>query len=323
MQSAELRNIPVAQIRCEDMTCSVWAFSDYAKVKESVACAGIRTPPVLVQKESGQFCIVAGQKRIRSAIDLGFTDTACFVFPATSEILKLFIGAVWENLSFRNYNLVEKAMMIKRMDELHLEEAQKDKILTRLSISKHQLPLMRGLLNLPQESLKAIASETLSPSLVDKFAELNPADQNAFLRLLRISAFNGNKQNEIFRILQDLCKIENISFSELLENKEIGEIENNPAWNNPQKGLHLRLYLHHRRFPALAIAEKKFEGLKSKLNFPRNMKVESAPPFENDRFGLRLELKNVSELKKAADFLLKKSEDDDMEQLIRLSKGLL
>ncbi len=319
--SMTLREIPLAGINISNFTYSVWAWSDYSKVQSSMALAGLLEPPILVAMEGG-FAIVSGQKRVRAALDLGWDKIPAVVKPQPDEICQLFINTVMGNLSFRDYNMVEKSLILNKLQALPPCGHSIEKILAALGLNHSNINNIKALAGIPQEALRAVACGKVRPGAALEFMELGTKGQAEFIKALEIVDLGENKQKEVVRLLLDLAKIHHCGPEEILQGEEVARILRSPVLNAPQKGTQLREILHRKRLPMLSQMEAEFETAKARIRIPPNVRILNASPFEADTLNLSVSIASEKDLQSARQFLDEVGQKKNFDPLLRAATGL-
>lgn len=318
---AGLREVSLREIKLTDFTYSVWAWSDYGRVQNAIAQAGMVEPPLLIERPGG-FAIVSGHKRIRAAIDLGWDKVTCILMEQPREICQLFVNIVIGNLSFRDYNIIEKSLILNRLQALPPCGYSIEKIAAALGVSQPNIVNFNELANLPQESSRAVACGKVRPGAALEFTKLRTKGQLEFIKALEIVDLGENKQKEVIRLLLDLAKIEKCAPEDILQSNEVVQILQNNILNAPQKGARLREFLHGKRSPVLAQMETEFERAKARLAIPRNVRILNASPFEADSLTFSVSIGSGKDLEMTRRFLDKLGGDRNLDSLLAAAVGL-
>lgn len=124
---------------------------------ESIKEQGI-IQPLVVTQQGNEFELIAGERRLRSALALGLKDVPVIVRQATQQ-KKLEIALI-ENLQRENLNPIETALAYSRLiDEFSLNQ---EEVATKVGKSRPSVSNSLRLLNLPAEIRQAISEGRLS-----------------------------------------------------------------------------------------------------------------------------------------------------------------
>ncbi len=119
---------------------------------------GIIQPLIVTPKADGTYELIAGERRLRSALELGLREVPVIVREA-SEQRKLEIALI-ENLQRENINPIESAMAYNQlMTEFNLTQ---DDLSKRLGKSRSSIANVLRFLSLPEEIKTALAKKQIS-----------------------------------------------------------------------------------------------------------------------------------------------------------------
>lgn len=316
------KRILLNKIDFDDFSCSVWAWSDYSAVCESIKNTGIINPPTVIKGRLGTYRIISGHKRLRAAQHIGMKEVMCNVSIGPVNQCQLFIHTVQENISFRNYNLVEKSMIVNRLGSSSLCGKDVDNLYSKIGVGRHNMLNIKKIHGFCPVIKKAIACGKVHETIALKLAEVKKTDRKAFVNLLDAVNLNQNKQREILQVLQDLSRLEKRTVKEILSTPEIKSILTDPELNDPQRIIRLRDALRYQRYPGITAFEQKAEAAKRKISFCENIQVMNQPPYENDQLNLSVRIKDRKDIKKAIEALRKMGGMKDIEKIIRRITGI-
>ncbi|MCP4216301.1 MAG: ParB/RepB/Spo0J family partition protein [bacterium] len=124
-RTAIIRNIPIIKIVANVLQPRK-DFGELDELSDSIKEKGI-LEPVLVRPKSGQFEIIAGERRFRAAKLAGLKEIPCIEYDVPdNEALEL---SIIENIQRKDLNIYEQAFSLKSLSEIygytHQEIAQK------------------------------------------------------------------------------------------------------------------------------------------------------------------------------------------------------
>jgi ParB family chromosome partitioning protein len=114
--------------------------------------------PVLVRRRGERYQLISGERRLRAAIQAGWSTVPAQVREADDRLVAEL--AIVENLQRKDLNPVEKALSFKRYLEEH-GSSQED-LARRLKIDRSTIANLMRLLELPDAILEALRSSELS-----------------------------------------------------------------------------------------------------------------------------------------------------------------
>ena len=114
--------------------------------------------PILVRRVGDRYQLISGERRLRAAIQAGWTTVPARVREADDRLVAEL--AIVENLQRKDLNPVEKAMSFKRYLEQH--GCSQEDLARRLKIDRSTIANLMRLLELPEPVLAALRRGDLS-----------------------------------------------------------------------------------------------------------------------------------------------------------------
>ncbi|MFV1968065.1 MAG: ParB/RepB/Spo0J family partition protein [Pirellulaceae bacterium] len=114
--------------------------------------------PILVRQVSGRYQLISGERRLRAAIQAGWSTVPARVREADDRLVAEL--AIVENLQRKDLNPVEKAMSFKRYLDEH--GCAQDDLARRLKIDRSTISNLMRLLELPPQVLDALRGGAIS-----------------------------------------------------------------------------------------------------------------------------------------------------------------
>jgi ParB family chromosome partitioning protein len=114
--------------------------------------------PVLVRRVGERYQLISGERRLRAAIQAGWTTVPAQLREADDRLVAEL--AIVENLQRKDLNPVEKAMSFKRYLEEH--QCTQEDLAKRLKIDRSTIANLMRLLELPEAALEALRRGDLS-----------------------------------------------------------------------------------------------------------------------------------------------------------------
>ncbi len=129
-----------------------------AELASSIAEHGILQPIVVRQRSSGQYEIVAGERRWRAAKRVGCTTVPCVVSDIADDAMLTL--ALVENIQRQDLNAIEEAESFRRLsEELHMTQEQIAKAVGR---DRATVANAMRLLKLPQETQALVIARRIT-----------------------------------------------------------------------------------------------------------------------------------------------------------------
>ncbi|MDX1779667.1 MAG: ParB N-terminal domain-containing protein, partial [Thermodesulfobacteriota bacterium] len=114
---------------------------DLNLLKQSLERAGLINPPVVRKKPGGGFQIICGYKRIEALAELQAPSFPCRIVPAGTGDEDCLLLNLYDNISHRLFNPVEKSMTIQRLQTFYPEEKIITDFLPLLKVNPHKSQL--------------------------------------------------------------------------------------------------------------------------------------------------------------------------------------
>ena len=300
----------------KDPYCMSFGF-DPGLLVQSIKKIGLINSPLLVEEEKGNFTIIAGYRRIKAIKSLGWTRIPCRVLPESGiSSLECLLINLHDNLTTREFNEMEKAMVVNRL-ALHLPKTEILKNympLLNLPSNEAALQLLLRLENeLDNVTRHHIARGRITVKAIKMLIDMDDEDREHVIRLIIYLKLNSNYQKQLIDYIVDLSRINNVSITELIKDRKIEAICSDMKMNNPQKAGALMNYLRGKRFPTLIMAEKSFEKKVLSLGLPKGIKITAPPYFEAPGYRLGITFREGKDLKEKIDLLSRLDGIEDLD----------
>ncbi|MBW2144771.1 MAG: hypothetical protein JRG75_10305 [Deltaproteobacteria bacterium] len=205
-----------------------------------------------------------------------------------------------DNLSIREFNNVEKGMVLRRLSSWVPRDEILEHYMPLLGLSSHA-PTLDFFLKLDKEldekNKKSIAGGQLSLHAAKLLLEMNTDARLSVSQLILELKFNVNQQKQLIEYIVDISNKNKETIPEILEDVSLKTISSDTRMNNPQKVHFLLRMLRSRIFPRLTDAEETFKSTASALDLPEGVRIQYPPFFEAPNYRLEIFFKNGKELK--------------------------
>ncbi|MDY7033535.1 MAG: ParB/RepB/Spo0J family partition protein [Thermodesulfobacteriota bacterium] len=268
-------------------------------LKESIDEVGLINPPLLKERPHGTYQIVCGYKRLLACREIGMGKLGCGIVDHTISERETFLISLYDNLSHRQFNTIEKAIVVNALQNFHSVETIISTFLPLMALSAHHSVLNRikPLIHLDKEFKDAVAEGSLDERAAVKLLSFSHDERKILFGLLLRLRFGKNKQNEIIDTIHDIVKRDGCPVSEVLDSKELRKVLDDPNLNIPQKGERVRNFLRKLRYPRITQAEEGFMEMKRGLNLGENIKLIHPPFFEGEKWRIEFQFSTTGELK--------------------------
>jgi len=275
--------------------CMSFQFS-LERLKASIERFGILNPPYLVK--NSVFTVVAGYRRLLAASELGWADIPCRILPGDLPPLDTLLFNLHDNVTVRQFNPIEKGMVLKRLAQyITEEEILRDYMpMLQLPSNRQTLRLYLSFEDLDDAVKVSVATGRLSVKAVEVIRGLSPEDQREINRLFTTLKWSVSLQWQACLWIIEIASREGGSAREVIE--DIAELLTNGTMNSPQKVRAIVRALRERRFPTIMESERSFKKGLSHIALPSKVKVIHPPFFEGPDYKLEIVFRAGKELMK-------------------------
>ena len=279
--------------------CMSFGF-DIKQLTHSVERFGLINPPVITRDREGTPVIITGYRRVIALKSIGSRTAPCIdlsdmgISPFEQLLLNLY-----ENLTVREFNPVEKGMILNRLSghvqrrDLDLQYAR----LLQISGAKEMDTLIRIERELDKRTKEYIAFNNLSLKTIGLILEMDIISRSSVLEWISSLGLNLNQQFKFIDYLVDISIKENIKIPNILDHEIYQNLFQDRELNIPQKAKKIIDLLRNRRYPLLSDSEKSFSRKVSALNLPDDIQIQHPPYFESGDYRLEIIFKSGRDLK--------------------------
>jgi ParB-like chromosome segregation protein Spo0J len=315
------REIPVDAVDLEDHTFAVPGGFDLTRLLASMQEVGLLNPPWL-RARGDRWQVVAGFKRLMAAVRLGWETLPARTLPAAAPESHCLLVALYDNAFTRGFNLLEQAILARRLLEYWDRTTVAAKFLPYLGLPPSPALLARLLqvnsLEPPYQELCARGRLALTAAAV--LAEWPEADRAAAWPFLTGLPFSQSKQEQFLEDVELLARRGGAAPREILSRKQLRHWLEDPELNPPERAEAVRRLLKRWLNPRLSAALEAFQEALGRLGLrgqPRFL-LKPPPAFEGPDFHLELKFRDAPELKGLLEEIARLTGSEDFSNLTRL-----
>ncbi len=292
-----------------------------ASLESSIANVGLLQAPLLVAGDNG-YKIVSGRRRLEVLRNKAIRKTAAksleiaVTVAEKSSFQELFRRALWENLTIREFNLVEvadiyiAALKIFRPDELEKEIMPA----LKLPIKPRFQQRCQVVVGFSRPLRELLANGTIDGETVDLIREWSVDERAALAELVVEFSLRRNKLREVVSRLEDLSRRDRVSPLEPLSAARKFVLVESGGVDVELLRTHLKSLL----YPHLTAAQNEFASRQESFAWPANLRLESPPDFEGGKFRLSFTFTDAKEWQKTCE-KLNSVALEDIDELCRRS----
>ncbi len=271
---------------------------DLEKLIYSIKKIGLISPLAVVERESPQYVIVSGWKRLSACCELRLMRIPVFLLEEEDDC-RVFLINLYENLAVRNFNLLEKAEIIHKLNGFIKDE----KIVLRQFFPLLGIPetlsyfdIYLNIARLNSKWKKIIFKKKIPLPSVQVLTEFAPEDRESLLAL--ILPMNLNKMKQFLEDLQDLSKKTGDTPKTILSTPEIQSLCQSVNLSPLQKSDKIRSLLRTKRNPTVSAWKKSFDDSIKKAQLSKDVIFDAPYFFEDGKFAVKFSLKNKEAFQK-------------------------
>ena len=313
----KLLDVSINDINLKDERFRFSYHFDLAKLIFSIKKIGLIYPPVFVERGESAYVLVSGWKRVYACLDLSLTHIPAYLLDEQDDY-RAFLICLYENWSFRNFNILEKAEILHKLNGFIGDEKKIVKqffsfldIPANLSYFDNYLKIAL----LDPAWKKIIYEKKLPLASANLLTEFSPEDKEALFPF--ILPMNVNKLKQFCEDLYDLSKKTGDSPKAILSAQEILSVTQSENLSSLQKAERVRSLVRAKRYPSLSSWEKSFGTSLKKANLSKEVAFDSASFFEDGEFSVILSLKDKQTFRKRLSKLQDLLSDEDLFSLFK------
>lgn len=307
LKRKEIR-LPLDRIDLPGPYCMSYNFSLSGLIR-SIKRYGVMNPPLIVFKTGkGRAHVVCGYKRLLALKEIGESEADLLdITESGLSDKELILLSLYENLSIRELNLIEKAMVIKRLST-HMPHNELIGFMSELNLppSQKHFELLIEIEMYPDSIKREIAKGSIPLKTIEyAFDKFDKDGRLIVLDLISKLKLSFNYQFQLLDILKDLSFNQKKSIQEILKESGINSTVEDKKMNPAQKGKAVIKIIRERRFPLLSKAQKEYLKRVSSLDLPDGTRIEPPLYFESNQFKLELRFSSQKELKDKLNKIIK------------------
>jgi ParB family chromosome partitioning protein len=312
----KLEDIELTKINFEDDRFRISYFFDLERLKRSIAESGLLSPIVITPRNKC-LVIVIGWKRALVCRDLSISAISCFILEEPDD-LKAFQSAILENASTKDFNILELAVILKKLKAFGMEE--KNLLETYLPLfgipqTLSHLDVYLAVAEFDAGIQEFIHVKKASYPVIQLMMELDERERTALLPHLR--NLGQNKQKELLEFLIEISKRDKIPVQKILASEAIAHVIHSTALSPPQKADKIRFLLRERRYPTFSAQEEAFESSLKEMEWPGDIAITHTPFYEGEDLSVRFTFKDSAEFNEKINKLQKIASANQISELLR------
>lgn len=317
-----LRDISLEEISLENESFRISEELDSDSVRDSLSQVGQLNPVILLDRKP-QMAIVCGFRRVRALKQLGMPRVFARILPEKDiDISKTFELALWDNLSHRQLDPLEKARVLFKLK--HTCDTPDHKLISVylpiLGLAPNNNVLRNYLLlnEIHPDLRRCLIEGRLTHSSLEYLAELPTHAQEymaSFMSRIRLSA---SLQKKLLSLLDDLGAQTGAAFDSPLGSPQMMAILEDAGLSPFQKGEKIYDSLYRFTHPRLSETIDRFAAQRRRLNLPGSIQVNAHPFFEEPGVRVEFHAASIDKFRQLAAALQGAAQSPELEKLFQL-----
>ena len=313
--------IPLDAVDLEDHTFVVSGAFDLTRLLASMQEVGLLNPPWL-RARGDRWQVVAGFKRLKVAVHLGWETLPVRTLPAATPESHCLLVALYDNAFTRGFNLLEQAIFARRLMEYWDRTTVAAKFLPYLGLPPSPAHLERLLRvnSLEPPYLELCARGRLALTAAAALAEWPEVDRAAALAFLAGLPFSQSKQEQFLEDVEILARRGGAAPRDILSRKQLRHSLEDPELNPQERAEAVRRLLKRWLNPRLTAAFNAFQDALGRLGLRGHPRLLLKPPltFEGPDFHLELKFRDPPELKSLLEEITRLTGSEEFSKLTSL-----
>lgn len=294
----KLFDVSLDELDLQDERFRISYHFDLEKLLLSIKKIGLVYPLFVVKRRGPQYVVLSGWKRVLACFELSLTHVPVFLHEEEDDC-RAFLLSLYENWAIRNFNILEKAEILHKLngfigDEIKIVRQFFPLLGIPATLSYFDIYLkIAGLDSLWK---KIIYRKNIPLTTVHLLTEFAPEDRERLIPL--IEPMSLNKLKQFLEDLFELSKKTGDLPETILSKPEIQSIIRNDKLSSLQKAEKIRALLRTKRYPHLEAWRQSFTTSLKKARLSKHIVFDSASFFEDGQFDVTFSLKDKEAFQK-------------------------
>jgi hypothetical protein len=322
LQLMMFREMPLEAISCEDETFRISEELDCVSIQDSLRRIGQLNPVVLLDQKQ-RMLLVCGFRRVRALQRVDVPRVFARILPMEEwNAARAFEYALWDNLSHRQLNPLEKARALHKLSRMcGVDEASLvGTYLPALGLSPNSSVLASYLsLNAMHEDLRRCLLEgRLTLSSLESLVEQPAQIQEYLASLMNRIRLSASLQKKVLGLLGELASMQGASFDAPLREPQMLAMLEDAGLSPFQKGEKVHEILYRLVNPRLSRATDRFQAQKKLLDLPGSIQINAHPFFEEPGVHVEFNAPDPERFRRLAASLYEASQSPELDPLFQV-----
>jgi hypothetical protein len=322
LQLMMFREMPLEEISCEDETLRISEELDCVLIQDSLRRIGQMNPVVLLDQQQ-KMLLVCGFRRVRALQRVAIPRVFARILPMEEwNLARAFEYALWDNLSHRQLNPLEKARSLYKLREICGvdDESLVATYLPALGLSPNSSVLASYLsLNAIHADLRRCLLEgRLTLSSLESLVGQPVPIQEYIASLMNRIRLSASLQKKVLGLLGDLASMKETSLDAPLKEPQLLAMLEDAGLSPFQKGEKVHGFLYRLLNPRLSRATDRFQAQKKLLDLPGSIQIDAHPFFEEPGVHVEFSAPDPERFRRLAASLYEASQSPELDRLFQV-----
>jgi hypothetical protein len=279
--------------------------------------------PVVLLKSDLSYRIVCGFRRLYALRQLNAKSVLARILEnRATDFLPVFDLALWDNLSHRRLEPLEKARILyKLINDFRVSNRTVTRIYLPSMDLKPNEQVLKAYIVLHEshpDFRRHFKEGRLTQASMEFLSTIPSSSRETIASLFDKIRLSASLQRKFSRLLDDLAAITDAEPGKPLEDPQVREVLNNPRLSPAQRGEKVYAILYRLRYPRLAQAEKLFMERKQSMGLPGSVRITADPYFEKPDLYVEFNAHDAERFRKLAAELFEASRKPELDRLFEI-----
>jgi hypothetical protein len=316
------REIAIEEIDFENETFRISEEIAPAPLLDSMREIGQLNPVVLLEGDP-RYRIVCGFRRLSVLKQLNASAVHARIITGKSPDLRdVFDLALWDNLSHRNLEPLEKARaLFKLKNDFGVSDTVLIQVyLPRMGLAPHEQTLRAQIiLHESHPDFRRYFKEgRLTQSSMEGLAAMPSSSRDTIASAMQGMRLSASLQRKLFSLLEDLSAMTGAGPGDPLKDPQMLEVLNDARLSPAERGEKVYAILYRFRYPKVSQAEERFLEQRKSLGLPGSVRITADPYFETPDLRVEFTAHDAERFRKLAAELFEASRKPELDRLFRI-----
>ncbi|MEA1987131.1 MAG: ParB/RepB/Spo0J family partition protein [Candidatus Marinimicrobia bacterium] len=270
------------------------------KLRNSIKQSGIKNPLTLIEKQN-EFILIHGFRRLAIAKELNIAEIPVKIYSNEKLSEKIFIESVLENIVNVDLNIYEKCKIVQILKH-NFPDFNKIywQTLLEMPLDEKSEKTIDSILQFPKEWIEFFIEKNVPLKRIKTFTKIDEIESLSKMIQLNIGL---NKLEQIFQLLFEISKRDEITVKYILENINYQKIINNSAITKQEIVSIIFDKLYNLRYPKQSKLVNKIDEKIDTLTPLQNIKIQYDKTFERSGINFIINLKDTDNLTNSIEWL--------------------